>query len=145
MAENETITLTIDGVEVTAPKGSTILEAAKLAGITIPTLCYLKDVDNAIGACRMCLVQVNNSPKLAAACVFPAADGMDVVTNSPLIAHNRKMNLQLLLSNITATASPASALANASWRPFAGSTASTTPTSTTATATGAIMMIPQLI
>lgn len=99
MAENETITLTIDGVEVTAPKGSTILEAAKLAGITIPTLCYLKDVDNAIGACRMCLVQVNNSPKLAAACVFPAADGMDVVTNSPLIAHNRKMNLQLLLSN----------------------------------------------
>ena len=100
MADNkETITLTIDGVEVTAPKGSTILEAAHIAGIRIPTLCYLKDVDNGIGACRMCLVQVNGSPKLAAACVFPAADGMDVVTNSELIAHNRKINLQLLLSN----------------------------------------------
>ena len=91
--------MTIDGVEVTAPKGSTILEAAHIAGIRIPTLCYLKDVDNGIGACRMCLVQVNGSPKLAAACVFPAADGMDVVTNSELIAHNRKINLQLLLSN----------------------------------------------
>lgn len=99
MAEKETITLKIDGIEVTAPKGSTILEAAHLAGIKIPTLCYLKDVDNGIGACRMCLVQVNGSPKLAAACVFPAGDGMDVVTNNEMIARNRRMNLQLLLSN----------------------------------------------
>lgn len=99
MAEKETITLKIDGVEVTAPKGSTILEAAHLAGIKIPTLCYLKDVDNGIGACRMCLVQVNGSPKLAAACVYPAADGMDVVTNNETLAKNRRMNLQLLLSN----------------------------------------------
>ena len=95
----ETITLKIDGIEVTAPKGSTVLEAARLAGIDIPTLCYLKDVDNGIGACRMCLVKVNGSPKLAAACVFPAGDGMEIETNTPDIVENRRKNLKLLLSN----------------------------------------------
>ncbi len=73
----DTITLKIDGVEVTVPKGYTVLQAAHEAAIKIPTLCFLKEI-NEIGACRMCLVEIKGSPKLAAACVFPAADGMEV-------------------------------------------------------------------
>ena len=94
----DTITLKIDGVEVTVPKGYTVLQAAHEAAIKIPTLCYLKEI-NEIGACRMCLVEVKGSPKLAAACVFPAGDGMEVFTNTPRIIENRKKTLQLILSN----------------------------------------------
>ena len=94
----ETITLKINGVEVTVPKGYTILQAAHEAGIKIPTLCYLKEI-NEIGACRICLVEVKGSPKLAAACVFPAADGMEVYTNTPKLIENRKKTLKLILSD----------------------------------------------
>ncbi|MBP5271994.1 MAG: [FeFe] hydrogenase, group A, partial [Clostridia bacterium] len=94
----DTITLKIDGVEVTVPKGYTVLQAAHEAAIKIPTLCYLKEI-NEIGACRMCLVEVKGSPKLAAACVFPAGDGMEVFTNTPRIIANRKKTLELILSN----------------------------------------------
>ena len=94
----DTITLKIDGVEVTVPKGYTVLQAAHEAAIKIPTLCFLKEI-NEIGACRMCLVEVKGSPKLAAACVFPAADGMEVYTNTPRIIENRKKTLELILSN----------------------------------------------
>lgn len=95
----EEITLTIDGIQVTAPKGSTILEAARVAGINIPTLCYLKDVQNDIGACRICVVEVEGSKKLAASCVFPASEGMVVKTHTPKILDYRKKTLELLLSN----------------------------------------------
>ena len=70
---SDMVTLTIDGREVKAPVGSTILDAAKLAGIKIPTLCYLKDI-NEIGACRMCVVDVG-ARSLQASCVYPVAEG----------------------------------------------------------------------
>ena len=90
------ITLTIDGIEVQAPQGSTVLEAARLAGIRIPTLCYLKDI-NEIGACRMCVVD-SGARSLQAACVLPAAQGMKVKTNTPEIREYRRNILELLLS-----------------------------------------------
>ncbi len=93
----ETITLKINGIEVTAPKGSTILEAARLANIEIPTLCFLKEI-NEIGACRVCVVELKNG-KLVTACVYPAEDGMEVFTNTPRVMESRKTTIQLLLSN----------------------------------------------
>ena len=93
----ENVTLTINGRQVTAPKGSTVLEAARLAGIEIPTLCYLKDI-NEIGACRICVVEVKGARSLVASCVYPVSEGMEVVTNSPKVIESRKTTLQLLLS-----------------------------------------------
>lgn len=92
------INLTIDGIPVSVPEGSTVLEAAKEANINIPTLCYLKDVQQ-IGACRLCLVEVKGARALAAACVMPVNEGMEVKTNTPQIRQGRKINLELLLSN----------------------------------------------
>ena len=91
------ITLTIDGVQVSVPAGSTVLEAAKAAGIHIPTLCYMKGL-NEIGACRLCVVDTG-ARALQAACVLPASEGMNVKTNTPAVRNARKMNLELLLSN----------------------------------------------
>ena len=92
------INLTIDGVKVSVEEGSTILDAAKVAGIKIPTLCYLKDL-NPIGACRMCLVEATGARGLVAACVYPVTEGMVVITNSDKVIKARKTNLELLLSN----------------------------------------------
>ncbi len=89
--------LTIDGVEVEVPAGTTVLEAAKQAGIKIPTLCYLKDI-NQIGACRLCMVDTG-ARALQAACVLPVSPNMVVKTNTPAIREARKINLELLLSN----------------------------------------------
>ena len=91
------IKLKINGIEVTVPKGSTILEAAKVAGIRIPTLCWLKDL-NEIGACRVCVVEVKGARNIVAACVYPANDGMEVLTNTPLVRQSRKDTLELMLS-----------------------------------------------
>ena len=90
------INLTIDGVQVSAPAGSTVLEAARLANIHIPTLCYLKDV-NQIGACRVCVVDVG-ARALQAACVYPISEGMVVKTNTPAVRSARKTVVELLLS-----------------------------------------------
>lgn len=92
------VTLTIDGQSVEVPKGSTVLEAAQKAGIKIPTLCYLKDI-NQIGACRMCIVEVKGVRDLQPACVYPVNDGMEVITNSPQVRESRKVTLELLLSD----------------------------------------------
>lgn len=92
----EMVNLTIDGVKVQAPAGSTVLEAARLAGIYIPTLCYLKGV-NQIGACRMCVVDTG-ARALSAACVMPVSEGMVVKTNTPAVREARKVNLELILS-----------------------------------------------
>ncbi len=92
------VTLTIDGIQVTVPADYTILEAARAANINIPTLCYLKDVQQ-IGACRMCLVEVVGGRALQAACVSPVSDGMVVNTNTAKIRQSRKTILELLLSN----------------------------------------------
>lgn len=92
------VNLKINGIDVTAPAGSTILEAAHIAGIRIPTLCYLKDI-NEIGACRMCVVEVKGARNLCAACVQPISEGMEVLTNTPQLIESRKRTLELTLSN----------------------------------------------
>lgn len=94
----ENVTIKINGMEVIAPKGSTILEAARLAHIEIPTLCFLKEI-NEIGACRICVVEVKGARSLVASCVYPINEGMEVWTNTPRVLESRKKTLQLLLSN----------------------------------------------
>ena len=93
----ENINLKINGVDVSAPAGSTILEAARIANIDIPTLCFLKDI-NEIGACRVCVVEVKGARSLVASCVYPVNEGMEVFTNSPKVLESRKKTVQLLLS-----------------------------------------------
>ncbi len=96
--EKKMINLTIDNIPVTVPEGTTVLEAARDAGIKIPTLCYLKGV-NEIGACRMCVVEVKGARSLMAACVYPVSEGMEVHTNTPRVRHSRQLTLELILSN----------------------------------------------
>ena len=91
------VNLTIDGYKVQAPEGTTVLDAAKAANIRIPTLCYLPEVQ-AIGACRVCLVDIEGNKNLQAACVFPAAEGMVVHTNTEKVQKARKFSVELLLS-----------------------------------------------
>ena len=88
----ENITIKINGREVSAPQGSTILEAARLAQIEIPTLCYLKEI-NEIGACRMCVVEVKGARTLVTACVYPINEGMEVWTNTPKVIESRRKNV----------------------------------------------------
>jgi len=83
-------TLTIDNVTVEVPQGATVLEAARKAGIKIPTLCYLEDVQ-AIGACRVCMVEIEGARTLMASCVTPATEGMKVHTNSKKAREGRRM------------------------------------------------------
>ena len=92
------ITFKINGMEVTAPEGSTILEAARLAQIKIPTLCYLKEI-NEIGACRICVVEVKGARTLVTACVYPVSEGMEIYTNTPRVLDARKETLKLILSD----------------------------------------------
>lgn len=93
----ENVNIKINGMAVSAPKGSTILEAARIAGIEIPTLCYLKEI-NEIGACRICVVEVKGARSLVASCVYPINEGMEVFTNTPTVLESRKQTLQLILS-----------------------------------------------
>lgn len=92
------INITIDGRPVQVPPGTTILEAARKAGVKIPTLCYLEEL-SVIGACRLCLVQVEGARTLVAACVAQAGEGMIVHTNTPAVRQARRINLELILSN----------------------------------------------
>ena len=92
------VNIKINNKPYTVPKGSTILEAARYAGIEIPTLCYLKDI-NQIGACRICMVEVKGARSLVASCVFPVNEGMEIFTNTEKVRHSRKMTLELILSN----------------------------------------------
>jgi len=91
------INLKINNMPVTVPAGSTILEAARSIAIEIPTLCYLKHI-NEIGACRICVVEVKGARSLVTACVFPVAEGMEVFTNTEKVRKSRKLTLKLLLS-----------------------------------------------
>ncbi len=91
------VKLTIDGIAVQVNEGATILEAAKQVGINIPTLCYLKEI-NEIAACRVCVVEIKGVSKLAAACNTKAVEGMEVLTNSPKVRKARKANVELILS-----------------------------------------------
>ena len=92
------VNVTIDGVQTRCHRSYTILEAARAAGIKIPTLCYLKGV-NEVGACRVCLVEVVGGRSLAAACVSPVTEGMVVKTNSPRVRATRKSTLEMILSD----------------------------------------------
>ncbi len=94
----QTVNIKINGKELSVPASYTVLEAARLANIDIPTLCYLKGV-NQIGACRMCVVEIKGARSLQAACVYPVSEGMEVSTNSALVRESRKTTLQLILSN----------------------------------------------
>ena len=94
----EMVNMKINNVSVEVPAGITILEAAKYANVEIPTLCYLKGI-NEIGACRICLVEVKGGRSLAAACVFPVAEGMEVQTNTPEIRESRRHTLELIVSD----------------------------------------------
>ena len=92
------LNIKINGMECTVPYGTTILEAARGLGIEIPTLCYLKEI-NEIGACRFCVVEVAGARSLVAACVFPIErDGTEIFTNSERVRKARKTTLQLILS-----------------------------------------------
>ena len=94
----DTVSLTINGVKVTAPMGSTILEAARSAGIYIPTLCYHPDLVPE-GACRLCLVEASGARGLVASCCYPVSDGMTVQTNTEKVRAARKMVMELLLAS----------------------------------------------
>ena len=98
MEDIKRITMKINGIEVTVPENYTILQAAEQAGISIPTLCYLKDI-NAIGACRMCVVEQKGARSNPVACLQQVAEGMEVQTNTPALRASRKTTLELLLSN----------------------------------------------
>lgn len=92
------INLKINNVPVSVEAGTTILAAAKSIGIKIPTLCYLKGV-NEIGACRVCVVEVKGARNLVASCVYPVNEGMEVFTNTERVLKARKTTLELILSN----------------------------------------------
>ncbi len=91
------VNVKINGMPLSVPKNSTILEAARYAGINIPTLCYMKD-KNEIGACRICVVEVKGAKTLVASCVYPVNEGMEVWTNTPKVQRSRKVTLELILS-----------------------------------------------
>lgn len=89
--------LKINGIPVEVPSNYTILQAAKVAKIEIPSLCYLKDI-NCIGACRVCVVEVKGRKGLIASCVYPVEEGMEVFTNTPKVRASRKTTIELILS-----------------------------------------------
>ena len=91
------LNVTIDGVRVEAHEGETILSAARRAGADIPTLCWMKDI-NEIGSCRVCVVEVEGQDGLAAACNAPVFDGMSVRTKSPKIVEARRFSVKTILS-----------------------------------------------
>ena len=90
--------LTIDNANVEVPPGTTVLNAARTAGIRIPSLCYLEGV-HVIGGCRVCLVEVEGARTLCASCSLPVAEGMKVRTNTPKVRAARRMVVELLLSD----------------------------------------------
>ena len=94
----EMINIKINDKDYSVPASYTILDAAREAGIKIPTLCYLKDV-NQIGACRMCLVEIKGARALQAACVYPVSEGLEIYTNSAKVREARRDTLELILSN----------------------------------------------
>lgn len=98
MSEKKLVNLTIDGIPVEVPEGTTILAAAKKARIDIPTLCFLKEI-NEVGDCRMCIVEVEGRKGFATSCIQKVEEGMVVHTHSPAIMESRRVILDLILSN----------------------------------------------
>ena len=96
--ESKMINLTIDDQKITVPEGTTILQAAKQAGIDIPTLCFLKDI-NEVGDCRMCIVEVEGRKGFATSCIQKVEEGMVVHTHTPNVLEARHVILDLIISN----------------------------------------------
>jgi len=92
------VNIKINNIPLSVPAGITVLNAAKYASIDIPTLCYLKGVNEA-GACRICVVDIKGQRSLVASCVFPVSEGMEVQTNTPAIRESRKHTLELIVSD----------------------------------------------
>ena len=93
----EMLNVKVNGIAVSVPKGATILEAARAAGVEIPTLCYMKE-KNEIGACRICVVEATGARGLVTACVYPVTEGMEISTNTAKVRAARKTTLELILS-----------------------------------------------
>jgi NADP-reducing hydrogenase subunit HndD len=91
------VKLTIDNLPVEVPEGTTILNAAKTVGVYLPTLCYMKEI-NDIGACRVCVAEIEGRKKLVTTCNTPVSEGMVVMTNSPKAREARRVNVQFILS-----------------------------------------------
>ena len=97
VAKMDMLNVTVNGIAVSVPKGATILEAARKAGVEIPTLCFMKE-KNEIGACRICVVEATGARGLVTACVYPVTDGMEIKTNTAKVREARKTTLELILS-----------------------------------------------
>lgn len=91
------VNLVIDNIKITVPKGTTIIEAAEGAGIPIPKLCYLKEI-NEIGACRVCIVEIEGKDKLITSCNNVVEEDMIIYTNSPKVRKDRKRTVEMILS-----------------------------------------------
>src|SRR5579885_1039831 len=94
----ELVKLTIDGRKIEAEKGTLLIEAARQNGIEMPALCYYEGL-SLQDACRMCLVEVEKTPKLQVGCTLPVGEGMVVHTDSPVVKQARKGTLEFLLTN----------------------------------------------
>ncbi len=96
--EKKLINLTIDGIDIKVPEGTTVLEAARKLGIDIPTLCFLKEINEA-GDCRMCIVQIEGRRGFVPSCIQKVQEGMVVKTNTPELIEARRVVLDLIISN----------------------------------------------
>jgi len=92
------VTVTIDGITLEVPSNYTVLQACREAGIDIPTLCYAEGI-NEIGSCRLCVVEIDGVKNLAASCIYPVQNVMNIRTNTPRVREARRVNLELILSN----------------------------------------------
>jgi len=95
----DTVTLTIDGVEVTVPKGTRVIEAAERTGVVVPRYCYHPGIPTRPAQCRMCLVEIEGQPKLQPSCVLEAQDGMSILTASETAEKARQSVIEFLLVN----------------------------------------------
>ena len=100
------VNLTIDGLKVSVPEGTTIMQAAATVGIDIPRLCFLKDI-NEISACKVCVVEIQGQNRVVTSCTTPVQEGLVVYTNSPKARSVRRTNVELILPSMIACAQPA--------------------------------------
>lgn len=94
----DTVTLTVDGKKVEVPRGATVLEAARSAGVYIPTLCHDPDL-KPYGACCLCVVEVKGMRGLPTSCTTPVTDGIEVFTDTPLVNRSRRTTMELIMAN----------------------------------------------
>ncbi|GAH27681.1 unnamed protein product, partial [marine sediment metagenome] len=93
------VNIMIDNIKIKVEEGTTILDAAKAAGIKIPTLCAMPEIEFTPGSCRICVVEVVGMPALVASCIYPVKKGLNIYTNNKRVVRARKMTLEFLLAN----------------------------------------------